>query len=146
MKSSISSLVALLAAAASALKPARPVPPALEYSAADAASAVTGSGTFQQLLDHADPSKGTFSQSYWWSSQFWNGPGSPVSIYCLIYSNRANPQPKVVMFTPGEVAAAGYTGYLTNRTITGAYAQAIGGAVVIVEREYMGTLAWRTTS
>lgn len=24
-----------------------------------------GSGTFEQLLDHRDPSKGTFSQRYW---------------------------------------------------------------------------------
>jgi hypothetical protein len=81
MKASLFSTVALLAAAASALRLGRPVPPALEFSAADAAAATTGNGTFQQLLDHTDPSKGTFSQRYWWSSQFWNGPGSPVSIY-----------------------------------------------------------------
>ena len=42
---------------------------------------------------------------------------------------------QVVLFTPGEVAAAGYTGYLTNKTITGLYAEAIGGAVVLLERE-----------
>lgn len=42
---------------------------------------------------------------------------------------------QVVLFTPGEIAAAGYTGYLTNRTITGLYAQALGGAVVMIERE-----------
>jgi hypothetical protein len=51
-----------------------------------------------------------------------------------------------VIFTPGELAAAKFTGYLTNRTITGAYAQAIGGAVVIVEREYTETLALKIAS
>lgn len=43
---------------------------------------------------------------------------------------------QVVFFTPGEIAAAGYGGYLTNATITGLYAQEIKGAVVMVEREY----------
>lgn len=36
--------------------------------------------------------------------------------------------------TPGEVAAAGYTGYLTEKALTGMYAKAIEGAVIIVER------------
>ena len=49
------------------------------------------------------------------------------------------------MFTPGEVAAAGYSGYLTNRTITGAYAQAIGGAVIMLERKYMIVMIFKTT-
>jgi hypothetical protein len=83
--------------------------------------AATGRGVFQQLLDHDDPSLGTFNQSFWWSSEFWEGPGSPV-----------------VFFTPGEIAAEGYTGYLTNRTITGQFAQAIGGAVVMMEHRYWG--------
>jgi hypothetical protein len=51
---------------------------------------------------------------------------------------------QIVMFTPGEVAAAGYSGYLTNRTITGAYAQAIGGAVIMLEREYMAAMDFET--
>lgn len=135
MKSSIISAVSLLAAAVSA-RLGRPVPPALELSAAEAALATTGQGTFQQLLNHSNPAQGTFSQSYWWSSQFWNGPGSPVSICTCSCKKIANVETKVVMFTPGEIAAAGYTGYLTNRTITGAYAQAIGGAVIMLERGY----------
>lgn len=40
----------------------------------------------------------------------------------------------MVLFTPGEEAADLYTGYLTNRTLTGLYAQEIGGAVVLIER------------
>lgn len=41
----------------------------------------------------------------------------------------------MVVFTPGEEAADPYIGYLTNRTITGLYAQEIEGAVLMVERE-----------
>ena len=41
----------------------------------------------------------------------------------------------MVLFTPGEEAAAGYTGYLTNVTITGLYAQEIKGAVILLERK-----------
>lgn len=39
-----------------------------------------------------------------------------------------------MIFTPGEVAAEAYTGYLTNQTITGLFAQEIKGAVLMVER------------
>ncbi|KAG9235889.1 putative serine protease K12H4.7 [Amylocarpus encephaloides] len=80
-----------------------------------------GAALFDQLLDHNDPSKGTFRQKFWWNTEFWGGPGSPV-----------------VMFTPGEIAAANYGAYLTNATITGLYAQEINGAVVMVEHRYWG--------
>jgi len=79
MKVSIISVVSSLAAVASA-RLGRPVPPKLEMSAAETALATNGKGVFQQLLNHSNPAQGTFSQSYWWSSQFWNGPGSPVSL------------------------------------------------------------------
>jgi hypothetical protein len=41
-----------------------------------------------------------------------------------------------VVFTPGEAAADPYIGYLTNKTITGLYAQEVEGAVLMVEREF----------
>lgn len=41
---------------------------------------------------------------------------------------------KVAIFNPGEVAAESYKGYLTNRTMVGQYAQAIGAATILVER------------
>lgn len=41
----------------------------------------------------------------------------------------------MVLFTPGESEAADYTGYLTNVTITGLYAQEIKGAVILLERK-----------
>lgn len=105
----------------------KPLPPKLvdesfgAGNANDKRASTSGQGVFQQLLDHNDPSKGTFNQSYWYSSEFWTGPGAPV-----------------VFFTPGESAAADYTGYLTTRTITGLFAEAIGGAVVMMEHRYWG--------
>jgi hypothetical protein len=126
---------ALLTAGVSAIKPVNfmhLVPPPLDIADTEFASklvqsrdtnsvATLGTGTFQQILDHSDPSKGTFSQAFWWSTEYWQGPGSPV-----------------VFFTPGEVAAAGYTGYLTNRTLTGILAQELGAAAVILEHRYWG--------
>lgn len=51
----------------------------------------------------------------------------------------------VIMFTPGETAAAGYTEFLTKRAITGQSAQAIGGAAVVIERttcDFVFGLPW----
>ncbi|KAJ6107262.1 Peptidase S28 [Penicillium sp. IBT 18751x] len=95
----------------------RPLPP----PAVAAATATYGQSTFEQLIDHKNPSLGTFSQQYWWNSEWWKGEGAPV-----------------VLFTPGEEAAAGYTGYLTNKTLTGAFAQEIKGAVILIEHRYWG--------
>ncbi len=97
-------------------------PPLVDERIGIAAQLSTGQGVFKQLIDHANPSLGTFDQRFWWSSQYYAGPGSPV-----------------VFFTPGESAAEQYTGYLNNNTITGLFAQAIGGAVVIMEHRYWGT-------
>ncbi len=98
------------------------VPPPISDDRGLSRKRSTGQGVFQQLIDHSNPSLGTFSQSYWWSDEFYHGPGSPV-----------------IFFTPGEVDAAPYTGYLTNRTLTGLLAQSLGGAVVMMEHRYWGT-------
>lgn len=82
-----------------------------EPAAAANGSGTTGNGTFKQLIDHANPSLGTFDQFYYWSSEFWKGPGSPV-----------------VMFTPGETNATRYSPYLTTRYTTGVLAQQLGAA------------------
>ncbi|KAK7971471.1 hypothetical protein PG989_016487 [Apiospora arundinis] len=87
----------------------------------DVADTLTGTGTFTQYIDHKNPDVGTFSQSYWYNATNWKGPGSPV-----------------VIMTPGEVAAAGYTGYLTEKALTGMYGKAVGGAVLILEHRYWG--------
>lgn len=119
-------LLASTACAKQVIRPQKPLPPPLadeRFSSENIGKRDTtsGQGVFEQLLDHNDPSLGTFTQSFWWSSEYWTGPGAPV-----------------VFFTPGEIAAAGYTGYLTNKTITGLFAQAIGGAVVMLEHRYWG--------
>ncbi|KKY27697.1 putative serine [Phaeomoniella chlamydospora] len=44
----------------------------------------------------------------------------------------------VIFFTPGEVAADDYTGYLTNKTLTGLFAEAVGGATLLLEHRYWG--------
>lgn len=122
--------------------PAKPMVPKLtdeRFSAASlkkrasnsTSATTTGQGTFEQLIDHSDPSKGTFSQRYWWNAEFWSGEGAPV-----------------VFFTPGEEEASAYTGYLTNKTITGVFAQEVGGAVILLEHRYWGESSpytWLTT-
>ena len=77
--------------------------------------------TFEQLIDHDHPELGTFSQRYFYSDEFWAGPGSPI-----------------VLTTPGEVSASGYEFKTTNEAITGAFAEAIGGAVIVLERKSPG--------
>lgn len=88
---------------------------------ADPTQSETGIAYFDQYIDHDNPDLGTFSQTYWYNATFWKGPGSPV-----------------ILFTPGEIAATGYTGYLTDQAITGLIAKEVGGAVVLVEHRYWG--------
>ncbi|KAK6087654.1 serine carboxypeptidase S28 [Seiridium cupressi] len=92
-----------------------------EAELADPSVSLVGNGTFEQPIDHTNSSKGTFSTSYWYNATNWQGPGSPI-----------------IVFTPGEAAAAAYTGYLTERTLTGMIAAALGGAVVLIEHRYWG--------
>jgi len=61
-----------------------------------------GNTTFSQLIDHGDPDLGTFEQFYYYSTEFWGGPGSPV-----------------ILVTPGEVSASGHTSYLSTGQTTG---------------------------
>ena len=79
-------LVIACDARAPIMRPGRLVPPlddGDETAMAIAATPgnTTGSAFFDQLLDHDDPSKGTFKQKFWWNAEFYAGPGSPVSIH-----------------------------------------------------------------
>ena len=112
-----------------ALTPPRPIPPPDEVDqvvlaalADPSQSSVSGIAHFEQYIDHDNPDFGTFSQRYWYNATHWKGPGSPV-----------------VIFTPGEVAATGYEGYLTESAITGMIAKEVGAAVLLVEHRYWGT-------
>ena len=77
--------------------------------------------TFEQLIDHSNPSLGTFSQWYMYDTTYWGGPGYPV-----------------VLFTPGEVNASLYTNYLVTNRTTGVIAQEIGAATIVLEHRYWG--------
>ncbi|KAJ7682355.1 serine carboxypeptidase S28-domain-containing protein [Mycena polygramma] len=76
--------------------------------------------TFQQLIDHNNPSLGTFTQRYWHTWEFYE-EGGPI-----------------IFFTPGESNAARYFGYLTNSTINGQIAQQESGAAVVIEHRFYG--------
>ncbi|KIJ35161.1 hypothetical protein M422DRAFT_69992 [Sphaerobolus stellatus SS14] len=75
---------------------------------------------FDQLIDHDDSSKGTFKQRFWTSwAEF--EPGGPI-----------------ILMTPGETNAAGFTGYLTNATVNGLIAQATNASIVLIEHRFFG--------
>ncbi|EPE02317.1 serine-type peptidase [Ophiostoma piceae UAMH 11346] len=77
--------------------------------------------TFEQPIDHNDPSKGTFLNRFWFNSEYWKGPGSPVFLFMV-----------------GEEAADNYLGYLDNTTIPGHYAEKFGGLTIVIEHRYFG--------
>ena len=78
--------------------------------------------TFPQLIDHKNPDLGTFSQFYYYSDEWWGGPGSPV-----------------ILLNNGESAeTTTATAYLKNTSLTGAFAQEVHGAIVIIEHRYWG--------
>lgn len=91
MKLSLFSSLSLLAASAEAAnqfaRRPRLAPPVLEgevelYPIASGSypTVTNGTGFFTQLLNHDDPSAGTFQQRYFWNAEFYQGPGSPVSL------------------------------------------------------------------
>ncbi|KAK2606354.1 hypothetical protein QQS21_003285 [Conoideocrella luteorostrata] len=77
--------------------------------------------TFQQLIDHKNPSLGTFTQRYWYNAEFYKGPGAPI-----------------ILNAPGEYASDNFVGYTTNLTLPGVFAQTNGGAALILEHRYWG--------
>ncbi|CAK5268823.1 unnamed protein product [Mycena citricolor] len=103
--------------------PAMPKQPAIQWQPeADGPHARAGlvEYFFDQLLDHTNPSLGTFKQRYWFSEKYYK-PGGPI-----------------ILFNAGEEDASQYTGYLQNVTITGAIGYATGGATIVMEHRYWG--------
>jgi hypothetical protein len=86
-----------------------------------ALNTTVGNATFEQYIDHKNPELGNFSQFYYWSDEFYKGPGSPV-----------------ILFTPGEANVTGYDTYLGINRTTGVIAQQIGAAVIVIEHRYWG--------
>ncbi|KAL0955656.1 hypothetical protein HGRIS_001883 [Hohenbuehelia grisea] len=75
---------------------------------------------FDQLIDHNNPSLGTFKQRFWHTYEFYE-PGGPI-----------------ILMTPGEANAQPYSGYLTNRTINGLIAQQQNGSAIVLEHRFYG--------
>lgn len=76
--------------------------------------------TFDQLIDHKDPSRGTFKQRYYHTWEFYK-PGGPI-----------------VLMTPGEQGIDNTFSLLTNTSINGVIARATDGAVVVLEHRFYG--------
>jgi hypothetical protein len=74
---------------------------------------------FPQLLDHANPELGTFSQLYYWDTTYWKGPGSPV-----------------IVFAPQESALR--PSFSRNNSAPGKLAQVTGAALLLLEHRYWG--------
>lgn len=94
--------------------PRRPLPPLV-------AALNIQEATFEQLIDHTNPSLGTFTQRYWWNADHYAGPGSPI-----------------ILNAPGENNADGYQAYTTNTTLPGLFAQTNAGAAILLEHRYYG--------
>ncbi|KAI0332897.1 peptidase S28 [Cubamyces sp. BRFM 1775] len=75
---------------------------------------------FDQLIDHDDPSLGTFQQRYWMSYNYYQ-PGGPI-----------------LLMNAGEQDASALIGYLTTTTITGYLAEKLNGTVVLLEHRFFG--------
>lgn len=98
-----------------------PIDPVTEHLSKRAES-FNGWGTFDQLLDHSRPELGTFKQRFWYGTEFWKGPGSPI-----------------ILVNPGEQSAEGFNKtYTTTQRLSGLFAKETGGAVVIMEHRYWG--------
>ena len=74
------SLIALCASWASVATALHKIPVAPAVAASSQSNDFYSTGFFKQLLDHENPGLGTFYQRYFYDTQYWNGPGSPVSI------------------------------------------------------------------
>lgn len=85
-------------------------------------AALRGWGTFDQLIDHSNKSLGTFKQRYWYGTEHWKGPGSPI-----------------YLISPGEQSGDGFNRtWLTSQRLSGLMAKETGGAIVILEHRYWG--------
>ncbi|KAF9055008.1 peptidase S28 [Hymenopellis radicata] len=75
---------------------------------------------FDQLVDHNDPSLGTFKQRYWFNDE-WYQEGGPI-----------------VLINGGESNMEGNSDWLTNSTLDGRIAQDHNGSVILLEHRFFG--------
>ncbi|KAG8894788.1 hypothetical protein FRC00_008442 [Tulasnella sp. 408] len=76
---------------------------------------------FEQLIDHNNPSAGTFKQRYFFSDQYWKGDGSPI-----------------ILQTPGERPADDSFQTMQRGFLHGKMMLELGAAGVILEHRYWG--------
>ncbi|KAG8903251.1 hypothetical protein FRC01_009277, partial [Tulasnella sp. 417] len=76
---------------------------------------------FDQLIDHNNPSAGTFKQRYFFSDEYWKGDGSPI-----------------ILQTPGEVTGDGRWAFLKERFLQYKMMEALGAAGIVLEHRYWG--------
>ncbi|KAI0065742.1 peptidase S28 [Artomyces pyxidatus] len=126
------SLLLLAPVALAHLTPPRPLPPTIprlsralseplvHVATGESLPSIDTVYTFDQLIDHTNPSLGTFKQRYWMNWEFYK-PGGPI-----------------VLNTPGEENAEDYIGYVTNDTIVGQIAQQENGASIVIEHRFFG--------
>ncbi|KAG9045421.1 hypothetical protein FS837_006331 [Tulasnella sp. UAMH 9824] len=84
---------------------------------------------FNQLIDHTNPSRGTFKQRYFFTDEFWTHQGAPI-----------------VITTPGEQSANGFDTELTSpASLQRAVMMTLGAAGVVLEHRYYGQSSPYTT-
>lgn len=81
-----------------------------------------GRDNFTQLIHHADPELGLFSQAFLWNNTFWR-PGAPI-----------------VLFLAGETSIDHYGIFSRPEFSTvGVIAQHLGAATIVLEHRYFGS-------
>lgn len=83
------------------------------------ASGTIKNATFRQLIDHRRPELGTFSQRYFYNSEWYAGPGAPI-----------------ILRTPDEAEVS--PGYANNNSQAAVFAKTNGAAVIALEHRYYG--------
>lgn len=73
---------------------------------------------FDQLIDHNNPSAGTFKQRYFFSDQYWTGDGAPI-----------------VLQTAGETSADGWWAQLQLGHLQNKIMGELGAVGVLLERQ-----------
>lgn len=93
------------------------------------AAEATKTQYFDQLIDHSNPSLGTFKQRYFFDDSVWTGQGAPI-----------------VLSNPGEQSADGFDSFLSASDILqGALIQNLGAAGIVLERESSAATCFRGT-
>lgn len=78
---------------------------------------------FDQLIDHSNPSLGTFKQRYWWNTDHYGGPHSPISMDAPV---------------EGAFAAEGNITSMTSAILPGLLAEDNNAAFIRMEHRYFG--------